>query len=500
MEVPNSHRIQNTTNAINRVKIRVGDIKSNLIDKFLNMSIDEYNSIINKHNNIINKICENSKKYYNIFNNRLHKNGNMASFPEYEGVIYYLLKAIFKTDIYATITQNYNIHLELIIHKLLTIMCRENKYQYAPTILIISDMIELIDICIRHKTDTNNPYYHTFRYKYYLYDIIFNNNYNNIIIPTCSELNLTEFINIRSYPIYFVGVLDSTLYADGYKNTPLEFFYHDIQHTRRFIQETQTYYDRYVKHRTYYHNRKPDSIVSIEQFYDESYTFKNKLMKYINAIINEDEKKCIILLVFEIVHEKAWVLTRNSLIRCIILYHDIFPIENYSYDSNTNDVNLKSVYFKDPTTLSNIKHKLLYGFYDNIHNSNNKSLKLILTKEKRNTKFIAQCAYNLLVYLDNHKFDNTDTNKNKYLKLLQKLTKDTTGTDEYKGVKTINPNNNISNIDNIDNNDINLLFDNDRYNPYTSFKSFDFLNTSNNTEYKNIMKAINYKKTKKVNN
>ena len=64
-----------------------------------------------------------------------------------------------------------------------------------------------------------------------------------------------------------MGVVDKPIYVDQYLNSPLDFWAHDIQHSKRQIQETLRYYDVFIKHNNYYNRRTLYDIKTPNQFY-----------------------------------------------------------------------------------------------------------------------------------------------------------------------------------------------------------------------------------------
>ena len=83
----------------------------------------------------------------------------------------------------------------------------------------------------------------------------------NIIFPTNAYIGATELIKLRCVPILIMGVSNKPVYVDQYLNTPLDFWAHDIQHSKRQIQETLRYYDCYIKHSEYYQRRVLFNII-----------------------------------------------------------------------------------------------------------------------------------------------------------------------------------------------------------------------------------------------
>ncbi len=156
------------------------------------------------------------------------------------------------------------------------------------------------------------------------------------------------------------------------------------------------------------------------EFYEEMFNFTNKL----NILITDDTvdvqiRNMIRMIIFEIVHEKAWPITRYSICRNIQYKYDIFPIESLKvredYITTVDDA------FNDPTTLSNLRGKLRHGFYDQINNP----MKSIVSEKYRTTKHIVIASEILLDYL---KFND----ENRYNKqILLALTKDKKNAEEF---------------------------------------------------------------------
>ena len=100
------------------------------------------------------------------------------------------------------------------------------------------------------------------------------------------------------------------------------------------------------------------------------------------------------LIVFEVVHEKAWPITQPSLCRNISLRYDEFPVENI----NIKDGKIGSFHylFSDPTTIGNVIAKLRHGFYD----KSTDPKKYIVPKEYRTSENIAKCAREIMTDLE----------------------------------------------------------------------------------------------------
>jgi hypothetical protein len=96
------------------------------------------------------------------------------------------------------------------------------------------------------------------------------------------------------------------------------------------------------------------------------------------------------LIIFEVVHEKAWPITQPSLCRNISLRYDEFPVENIHLHNYKIDA--FHYLFSDPTTIGNVIAKLRHGFYDKSTNPKG----YIVQKEFRTSENIARCARELM--------------------------------------------------------------------------------------------------------
>ena len=191
-----------------------------------------------------------------------------------------------------------------------------------------------------------------------------------------------------------------------------------------------------------------------------------------NQEISNAYKQLIKMLIFEIVHEKAWPITAKSISRCIGILYDTFPIESLCINTDSSGVKItvKNEMFDDPTTLSNLRGKVRHGFYDNVTQPNNK----IIDAKYRTSKHIAKASEILLKLLDiNNSLSYDD---------LLRLTIDTTNAGEFSQVSSISIDDNIDDIT-IDENDgfSKKIKDNDIYDPAKMKELFDDLtfNSSN---------------------
>jgi hypothetical protein len=431
---PKKEIIREGEEALIRKDVRVNEPNEKIKTFLLNTNFEPW---IREHENFIKEMAENPYEVYISLRNRLKLGGQMVSFPELRGVVGYLIKNLFQNE---TIYAYYNsdvekqTQLKLLTHKLIAAMTRSKYYfPYASTLYAIEGLLSLLDIYYRDtRSTTSNPvpeFYHNFRYRSYLDYLILEASPENVTIPTFVNTGSTFFIKIRCVPIIILGITAEPTLADQYINSPIDFWAHDIQHARRQIQETEAYYDRYVKHSKYYSQRSPFDIITKDEFYKymEDFT-KQFVLPLLKITKGEDPtivayKKIIKMLIFEVVHEKAWPITKLSLCRCVPLLYDIFPIENLTIINEEIDTDDRQ--FNDPTTLSNLRGKLRHGFYDLVETPNPS----VLPVEYRTTKRFAEAAKILLTLLN--------CSYNPKLDLLVKLTKDTTNAAEFSQASPI---------------------------------------------------------------
>lgn len=416
-----------------RVEKRAQEPKYLITEYFKTTNFDEE---INKHNKISKDICNKPYEYYTMFKDRLTKEGAAASFPELGGCVKYLIKALFqKEEIYMWfIDNNRGILLEQVTHKIIGLMIEDRfDFPYIQTIYVIEHLLELIDYYFRENDDSQQastinekigPYYHIFRYRSYLTTFL-NSEYGipeNIIFPTCANIGATDLIKLRCVPILVMGIVDKPIYVDQYLNTPLDFWAHDIQHSKRQIQETMRYYDVFIKHNNYYKRRTLYDLKTTNQFYKYMHTFtKEKILPMIslkdhpkNSGDPEIEKERAMraikkIIIFEVVHEKAWPMTQASLCRNISLRYDEFPVENITFgpseiNPEKNVIKAFHYLFADPTTIGNVVGKLRTGFYDKVDSP----MDVIVPKEYRTSENVAICARDIMMQLGCNKTPTLD--------------------------------------------------------------------------------------------
>ena len=128
----------------------------------------------------------------------------------------------------------------------------KSPYPYRRTLAAIERAVEVFDMKERLKYPESNdwyeveeswypengeksplllPLYHYNRYKYQQFGLISNSDI--VLIPWQMDASLEDLIRLRPVPIGLVGVSSATLRIDRHHNSPLDFWYHDINHIRR---------------------------------------------------------------------------------------------------------------------------------------------------------------------------------------------------------------------------------------------------------------------------
>ena len=130
------------------------------------------------------------------------------------------------------------------------------------------------------------------------------------------------------------------------------------------------------------------------------------------------------IIIFEVIHEKAWPITQKSICKIIPMRYDEFPIENL--DIIDDKIQTYYYLFADPTTIGNVVGKLRHGFYDKINEINEK----IVPKAFRTSQNVAIAATLIL--------ENIGCTEIPPIKYMLALAKDRHAMQEYTDVPSIN--------------------------------------------------------------
>jgi hypothetical protein len=181
-----------------------------------------------------------------------------------------------------------------------------------------------------------------------------------------------------------------------------------------------------VKHKYYYTARSPFDFVSKDTFYKLMHDFTIRFIKELGLIssktdISSEETKAVKqwckMIIFEIVHEKAWPITIFSTCRNIKSEYDVFPIDRLIIDDDSNIKTIDQL-FSDPTLLSNLYNKIRSGFFDNVNNTS----EYIIQKKFRTSKYLVKAVKKINDLLKCKLMDDYD---------IFNLILDNTNADEY---------------------------------------------------------------------
>ena len=348
-------------------KIRIKDrVPEELLNEILYHR--DFTEDIKDHENFIKHLQENPIHVYKQLKKRLTMFGVNAEFPEFKGCVGYCIQELFQNKENTKIIEN-DVALKKLIevfkHSLMSIIIK-NRYffPYAITIRIIEEALQYLDVIIRIKNPKLPNYYHNVRYHTYL-NFLIEAAPDTILIPTFAILDINYFIKTRCVPIYPVGIVNKPLLTDMYLNTPLEFFIHDIGHGRRLHQETDRYYDLFIKSKGYERKRSPFDLVSKEDFYMMQYNYSKVILKLIKRTRDKQKANLKRLIIFEIIHEASVPLIKSEVCKRIQMSYDKFPIEKF-IETENHFMKMKFSSSADPTPLSHLYHKLRHGFFDNV--------------------------------------------------------------------------------------------------------------------------------------
>jgi hypothetical protein len=231
-------------------------------------------------------------------------------------------------------------------------------------------------------------YFFTHKYKNHL-DQMLAKFPEEIIIPTYEHLWATDLMKVRGIPIRFVWLSNDFLYVDEFWQSPLEFFWHDWDHSLRMAYEDEKYC--------------LDNNISREELIEKSTIFWNDLLEKIKIseqdnIKEKELKKLKKIILFEIIHEDSKPFMRDIIINSIQVWEwaDIHK-ENIIVDPKTGYFAREKIVEAQwgISPLSFLLHKLQHWFFDQVDSQTSQ----IVSPEFRTAENIAQAAYEILVEL-----------------------------------------------------------------------------------------------------
>jgi len=303
---------------------------------------------------LLTKIVDQPVETYVDFLERFKKYGQMAPFPEFADTVLFLINELRSDYVEGVIKKHPVLQYELnevrtfLLHINLSFEVDDANYPYSipfeapypyrPTLDAIENAIRFLDKI--NRLDPNNKavkLYHFDRYCYHRHALVANQEV--VLIPTTLPLTMVDFIKTRAVPIEFIGVISKTMRVDGHYQSPLDFWYHDFNHARRL-------YD-YIRKRL--QEKGCTDEASILTYYNEVNTFIITIvMKRLITITDDltEEEKAMrslsMFIIFEIVHETALTLERDSLIEDLLRPNGPQPFE-YMKDPKQSASNVDSL-------------------------------------------------------------------------------------------------------------------------------------------------------------
>jgi hypothetical protein len=379
---------------------------------------------------------------YKDFRQRIAEKGQMAPFPEFKPVIDFLIAELDSSYVKDIVSLNPVLLYEFkevqtfLFHINLKFKTEEGiEYPYAipfdepfpyrPTIDAIEAAIRFFDKVNRaDPTNKAVKLYHFDRYCYHRHSLVANSDI--ILFPTTQELALVDFIKTRSVPIEFIGVVSRTTRVDGHWQSPLDFWYHDLNHARRLYA--------YIKNRLnelgYFKDEEIYAYIEgVDRFFQE--VILPQIIQMPDSLSEEEKeiRKMATMIIFEIIHETALTLERESIIDDLLRPNGPQPFEFMSHEEvkdveelRTPTGNLKSGasfadlkeydpttvnYFFDKTSiglLANVFSKLNHNYYDEAQKINEG----IVAVPYRTPEFIAKGAKYILEVLKYESIPNDE--------------------------------------------------------------------------------------------
>jgi hypothetical protein len=353
----------------------------------------------------IRDIITNPLDAYREFHDRIKREGANAPFPEFRPAVMEIVNAI-NSERFALV---FEMHPDLLLERaeMMTLFSHLNleffyddpegihpydipfsaPYPYRPTLEAIEDGLRLLDKLNRFEPGNRAvPFYHFDRYAYHKFALFANP--DAIVMPVCEELSFNDLWRVRSVPIGFVGVIPATMRVDRHWQSPLDFWYHDINHVRRMCE----YFRLRIRDR---------DVTGDESAIDAYYSEMDQFLvdKVVPAITEDDSmtlaeravRRMVQVLVFEVVHESAMTAEPDVLVRELLRPGGPQPFEHMIVSQDKKVENIEDLrtptgnvasgasvvgasadvptmirYFFDRSLglLATAYNKMNYGFYD----------------------------------------------------------------------------------------------------------------------------------------
>ena len=164
-----------------------------------------YDPIVAEHKRWFQRTCDNPVASWRDMRSRLDARGETASFrAEFEGTVAFLTKKLFQERQCAAWFRSPGRRCERdqLIASLAGVQIETRfMFPYRRTLEVIRTMISLIDVCYRtHLQADLVPYYHNFRYDYYMTLLTDVTRNDVVLIPTVAYVGATALLKLRCAP------------------------------------------------------------------------------------------------------------------------------------------------------------------------------------------------------------------------------------------------------------------------------------------------------------
>jgi len=316
----------------------------------------------------------------------------------------------------------------------------ESNYLYGPTIRVLMKILDFYDIVIRTIKEVP-PYYHKYRYERYVEQCISSGGL--FLVPTFASIGATDLLKLRAYPLFPIGLNIKLEFVDEFYQTPIEFFVHDINHSRRMYESNLIDIKK--------NGINIDDQSQVTEYYNGSLKCINKIIDILKNVIKSSDQpnvkqitvpvlspdgsrqtkqqnhldvedystldistpidlgyaQIIKIIVFEITHEDALPMREDVICSTILRNSGI----ETAFPRLSQEGKVITSIERGGSILGFVKYKLRNGFFDSIDNP----LDVVVKHYYRTDKQIAIATQILLSRLCTNTVSNNSPDYNRIL-------------------------------------------------------------------------------------
>lgn len=176
---------------------------------------------------------------------------------------------------------------------------KANNYEFTDRTILLKTVSKEMSVPFPFQTP---------RYKHHLEEDLL---YHDVILfPTMKALEIDHFKNTRPYNVYYLGLIEDSIFADEFNLTAGDFFYHDAKHTFDMISRNWVAYLEQELSLSESHNlflktrRELDTNIQTQ-------------ITALNSPYEQELKRAINITMFELNHEEGYPYDYNSMIRAL---------------------------------------------------------------------------------------------------------------------------------------------------------------------------------------